>query len=66
MISAKDEEVLRVFDFVCKEETDRFEGLFSSIHIISQEKVVCFWRETAVLKESEEVVILPMYITWER
>lgn len=35
MIAPKDEEVLGVFDLVCEQETDGFQGLLSTIDIIA-------------------------------
>jgi len=66
VISTKNEEVFRIFDFVGKEQTDSFQGLFSSIDVIAQEQVIGFWREATVLKKSEEVVILAMNVTCGR
>lgn len=53
MISSQDEEVLWVFDFVCQQKADGLEGLFASIYVVTEKEVVCFGRETAVLKEPE-------------
>jgi len=53
MISSQDEEVLGVFDFVCQQETDGLQGLFTSINIVAEKEVVCFGREAAILEESE-------------
>ena len=50
VVSAQDEEVLRVLDFVCEKETYGFQGLFTAIDVVSQEQVVGFWREAAVLE----------------
>jgi len=66
VISTKNEEVFRIFDFVGKEQTDSVQGLFSSIDVIAQEQVIGFWREATVLKKSEEVVILAMNVTCGR
>jgi len=66
VISTKNEEVFRIFDFVGKEQTDSFQGLFSSIDVIAQEQVIGFWREATALKKSEEVVILAMNVTCGR
>lgn len=63
MIAAEDEEIFRVFDLVCKEQADCLQRLLASIDIVAQEEVVCFRGEAAVLEQTEEVVILPVYIT---
>ena len=63
MIAAKEEEVLRVPDLVGKEEADGLETVFSSVNIVTQEEVICFWWIAAVLKESQEIGVLPMYVS---
>ena len=50
VVSAQDEEVLRVLDLVCQQQTDRLQRLLSSIDVVTEEEVVGFWREPAVLK----------------
>ena len=37
MVSAEEEEALRVFDFVGEEEADRLDAVFSSVDVVSQE-----------------------------
>ena len=63
VVAAEDEEVLWIFDLVCEEKADGLEGLLSSVDIVTQEEVVCFRWESAVLKESEEIVILAVDIS---
>ena len=58
VVSSEQKEILWVFDFVSEEETDGLEGLFASVDVVAQEEVVGVWGEAAVLKESEEVVVL--------
>lgn len=62
MVAAKDEEVFWVFNFVGKKETDRFQGLLSSIHIIAKEEVVRFRGEATVLEKAQQVVILTVNV----
>ena len=62
MVASQDEKVFGVFDLVGEEQTDGLEGLFSSIDIVSEEEVVCLWWETAIFKQSEEIVVLAMDI----
>ena len=40
MVSAEDEEVFGVFNFVCKEEAYHFNGLFASVYIVTEEEVI--------------------------
>lgn len=62
MVAPQDEEVLGVLDLVREEEADGLEGLLASIDVVAQEEVVGFGRESAILKESEQVVVLPMNV----
>lgn len=50
MVTAEDEEVFRVLDLVGKQEADSLERLLASVDVISQEKVVGFRWETAILE----------------
>jgi hypothetical protein len=36
--------------------------LLASINVIAEEEVVCFWWETSILEQTEEIVVLPMDI----
>ena len=62
MIATQDEEIFGVFDLVGEEKADSLEGLFSSVYIVTEEEVVCFWWKTAIFKKSKEVVVLTMYV----
>lgn len=63
VIPSQDEEVFRVFDLVRKKETDCFKGLFTSVYVVTEKEVICFWREAAIFEESEEVVVLTVDVT---
>lgn len=63
MVPPEDEEVFGILDLVGEEETDGLEGLLAAIDVIAEEEVVCFWREAAVLEQSEEVVVLAVDVT---
>lgn len=63
MVPAEYEEVLGIFDLVCKQKADGLKRLFTSVDIISQEEVICFWWKAAVLEKTEEVIILTMNVT---
>lgn len=63
VVSAQDEEVLGVFDLVRKQQADGLQALLASINVIAQEEVVCLWRKPPILKETQQVVVLAMYIT---
>lgn len=62
MVAAQNEEVLGVLDLVREKETDGFEGLFTSVYVVSEEQIVCFRREAAVLKQTKEVIVLAVNI----
>ena len=63
MVASEEEEVLWVLDLVGEEEADGLEGLLSSVHIVSEEKVIGFRWESSVLKQSQQVIILTMDIS---
>lgn len=63
MVAPEQEKVLWVFDLVCQQKADGFQGLFPSVHIVTQEKVVCLWREATILKQPQQICVLPMDIT---
>ena len=63
MISSQQKEVLRVLDLVAEQQADRFDGLFSTVDVIAEEKVVGLWWEPTVLKDSQQVVVLTVHIT---
>lgn len=62
VITSKQEEVLGILDFVAQKKTDCFNALLSSVDVVTQEQVVSFRREAAVLKKTKQVVVLPMHI----
>ncbi len=37
VIPSQDEEILGIFDLVCKEQTDGLQGLFTTIHVVAEE-----------------------------
>ena len=63
VVSTQDEEVFRILDLVCQEQTDGLEGLLSSIYVITEEEVVCLWRKPTIFEQAEEIVVLAMNIT---
>ena len=64
VVTSKQEEVLRVLDFVAKKETDCFNGLLSTIDVVSQEEVIGLRGEATILKDAKQVVVLSMDITY--
>lgn len=63
MVSSKNEEILRVFNFVANEKTEGFDSLLSSVNVVSQEEIVGCWRETKEREDSEQIVVLAVYVT---
>jgi hypothetical protein len=63
VVAAKNEEILGVLDLVCEKQADGLQGLLTSVDVIAEEEVVRFGWETAVLEQTEQVVVLSMYIT---
>ena len=66
MIAPQHKEVLRVLDFVCEKKAYCLERLLATVDVISQEQVVRLWREAAVFEQSEQIVILAVYITYAK
>lgn len=53
VIPTKNEEILWILDFVCKEQADGLQRLFASIDIIAEEKIIGFGRESSVFEKAE-------------
>ena len=53
VISPEKEEVLRVLNLVAQKQADSFDGLLSTVDIVTEEKIVCFRWETTVFEDSE-------------
>lgn len=53
MVAPEQEKVLWVFDLVGKQKANGFQGLFPSVYIITQEKVICLWREATIFKQPQ-------------
>ena len=50
VVASQHEEIFGIFDFVSEHETDGLYGLFSSINVVTQEKVVGISWESGVLE----------------
>lgn len=64
MVSAKDEEVLRILDLICKQQANYFQTLLPTIYVISQKQIVALGREPTILKKTKQVIILPVNVTY--
>lgn len=65
MISTQKEEVLRVFNFVGQQQTDCLQWLLPPVHIVTQKEVITLWGEPPIFKKPQQIIVLPMDITWE-
>ena len=63
MIASQQEEVLRIFDFISKQQGNCLDRLLTSINIVSEEEIVGLRWETSVFKNSQQVIILAMHIS---
>jgi hypothetical protein len=63
VVAAEDEEVLRVLDLVCEQKADGLERLLAAVDVVAEEEVVGLWRESAVLEETEQIVVLAVNIS---
>lgn len=64
MVSPQQEKVFWVFDLVSQQQTDGFQGLFASVYIVPKEQVVALWWEASIFKKPQQIVVLPVNITW--
>lgn len=63
VVATEDEEVLGVLDLVGEQQADGLQGLLASVDIITEEEVVGLGGESTVLKQPEQVIVLPVNIT---
>ena len=62
VVAPQNEKVLRVLDLVRKQQADGLHALLASVDIVAQKQIVGVGREAAVLKQAEQVVVLPVDI----
>lgn len=62
MISPQQEEVLRVFDFVGQKKTNGLQRLLPPVHVVTQKQVVALRRKAPILKQPQQVIVLPVDI----
>lgn len=63
VVSSEQKEVLWILDFVCKQQANCLQRLFSSVDVVAQEEVIALWWESTVLEQSQQVVILSVNVT---
>ena len=66
MVAPKQEKILRILNLVAQKQSDRFNGLFAAVNVITKEQVVRLRWETTILKDSQQVVVLAMHITYQK
>lgn len=62
VVAAENEKVFRVLDLVRQQQANRLQTLLSPIHIVPQEEVVGLGREAPILKQPQQVVVLPVNV----
>lgn len=63
VVTAEDEEVLRVLDLVREKQADGLERLLSTVDIVTEEQVVGLRWETAVLEQAQQIIVLAVDVT---
>jgi hypothetical protein len=62
VVPAQDKEVFRVLDLVCQQQADGLQRLLATVDVVSKEEVVGLWWEAAILKQAQQIVVLPVNI----
>lgn len=65
MVSSQQKKVFWVLYLVSQQEADGFQGLLASVYIVTQEQVVALWWKASIFKQPQEIIVLPMNITWK-
>ena len=63
VVSSEEEEILGILDLVGQKEANGLHRLLPSVNIVPKEEVVGIWRESAILKQPEEVTVLAVDIS---
>ena len=58
VVAAQQEEVLRVFDLVGKQQADALQRLLAPVHVVPHEQVVGLWWELPILEKTKQVRVL--------
>mmetsp|Transcript_32165 Transcript_32165/g.76471 ORF Transcript_32165/g.76471 Transcript_32165/m.76471 type:complete len:90 (+) Transcript_32165:891-1160(+) len=66
MISTEEEKVFRVFDLIGQKQRYGFKTLFATVNIVSKEKIVCFRRKTSIFKQTKQITILAMDVSYHK
>mmetsp|Transcript_38082 Transcript_38082/g.81113 ORF Transcript_38082/g.81113 Transcript_38082/m.81113 type:complete len:204 (+) Transcript_38082:680-1291(+) len=60
VVTAEEEEILGVLDLVREKQAHAFEAILPTVNIVAEEEIIGVGRETTVLKEAKQIVVLPM------
>ena len=64
VVSSQQKEIFWVFDLVSQQQADGLQGLLASVYIVAQEQVVALWWKAPIFKQPQQIIVLPMHITW--
>ena len=62
VVTAKKEEILRVFDFEGEKQRDRLDTLRSAVHIVAKEQVIDLRWEAMVTEHTQQVRVLKRWL----
>ena len=62
VVPPQDEKVFRVLDLVRQQQAYCLETLLSPVHVIAQEQVIGLGRESTILEQPQQVIVLSMDI----
>jgi hypothetical protein len=63
VIPPKQEEVLRVFNLISKQQHYRLDRLLTAIYIVSQKKIVFLGRKTTIVKNFKQILVLAVKVS---
>ena len=63
MITSKQEEILRIFDFIAKQKDYSLETLLASVNIVSQEEIISGLWSSIQLEQLNQIIELSMNIS---
>ena len=63
MVSSQRKEVLGILDLVSKDQAHYLQGLSAVVHVVAQEHIICLGWKSAVLENSEKIVVLSVNVT---
>jgi hypothetical protein len=66
VVAPKDEEILRILDLVCQKQANSLKGLLASVYVVAKEEIIGLRWEAAVFEQAEQIVVLPVNVTFLR